>query len=158
MYRVVVTGGGGGGGGGGVCVCVCVCDGWWGRPLQRRTRSLRSLRCRSVRLLSPVRLPSFPPSTEWFIGDGGYFLQNVNPCEYPMWFYQFTFAATTVAIVSNRIAGRTQFAAYVASTVFMLSWVYPTIVHWVWSSTPWLVHGLSGDGNADYYWVRTTPC
>jgi hypothetical protein len=99
----------------------------------------------------PCALPS---STEWFIGDGGYFLQNVNPCEYPMWFYQFTFAATTVAIVSGGIAGRTQFTAYVASTVFMLSWVYPTIAHWVWSSTPWLAHGSSGDGNADIGYAR----
>ena len=97
-----------------------------------------------------VAIHDCPPSlAEWFIGDGGYFLQNVNPCEYPMWFYQFTLAAATAAIVSGGVAGRTQLTAYVASTVFMLSWVYPTIAHWVWSSTPWLAHGSSGDGNAD---------
>lgn len=95
--------------------------------------------------------------TEWFIGDGGYFLQNVNPCEYPMWFYQFTFAATTVAIVSGGMAGRTQFTAYVSFTAFLLSWVYPTIVHWTWSSTPWLAHGSTGDGNAGIGYAKLTP-
>lgn len=87
-------------------------------------------------------------STQWFIGDGGYFLQNVNPCYYPLWFYQWTFAATAATIVSGAMSGRTKLQAYLLFTVFMTAWVYPTIVHWTWSTRAWLRQGSIDDSNA----------
>eukprot|EP00038_Savillea_parva_P004978 m.145639 g.145639 ORF g.145639 m.145639 type:complete len:530 (-) comp11629_c1_seq9:298-1887(-) len=87
-------------------------------------------------------------STQWFIGSSGYFAQNLNPCNYPMWFYQWTFAATTATIVSGAVAGRTQLTAYLAYTVWIVGFVYPTIVHWTWSGTAWLAQGSINDQNA----------
>jgi Amt family ammonium transporter len=68
-------------------------------------------------------------------------MQNLNPCRYPEWFYQWTFAATTATIVSGAMAGRTQLVAYLVYTLWLVSFVYPTIVHWTWSGTAWLAQG-----------------
>eukprot|EP00038_Savillea_parva_P004977 m.145606 g.145606 ORF g.145606 m.145606 type:complete len:513 (-) comp11629_c1_seq6:214-1752(-) len=87
-------------------------------------------------------------STQWFIGGSGYFMQNLNPCYYPMWFYQWTFAATTATIISGAVAGRTKLCAYLTYTLWVVAFVYPTIVHWTWSSTAWLVQGTIDDQNA----------
>lgn len=87
-------------------------------------------------------------STQWFIGSSGYFMQNLNPCQYPMWFYQWTFAATTATIVSGAVAGRTQLAAYLAYTLWLVAFVYPTIVHWTWSGQAFLAQGAISGPNA----------
>ena len=47
------------------------------------------------------------------------------------------FAATACTIVSGAIAERTRFEAYLLYSFFMSSWVYPVIVHSVWSTSGW---------------------
>lgn len=87
--------------------------------------------------------PSYP-----FIGDSGYFLQHVGLCEYANWFFQWTFAATAVTIVSGAVAGRLSMKAYFGYTILIAGFVYPTTVHWTWSSDAWLAEG---DDDGGYY-------
>ena len=47
------------------------------------------------------------------------------------------FAATACTIVSGAIAERTKFEAYALYSFFMSAWVYPIIVHAVWSYAGW---------------------
>ncbi len=47
------------------------------------------------------------------------------------------FAATACTIVSGAIAERTRLEAYIMYSFFMSSWVYPIIVHSIWSSSGW---------------------
>mmetsp|Transcript_9350 Transcript_9350/g.34302 ORF Transcript_9350/g.34302 Transcript_9350/m.34302 type:complete len:490 (-) Transcript_9350:247-1716(-) len=67
-----------------------------------------------------------------FIGSNDFALSVTN--DFPNWFFQWTFAATTATIVSGAVAERTKFVAYLAYSIFLVSFVYPVVVHWVWSS------------------------
>jgi len=75
------------------------------------------------------------------IGIDGFFMQNtMPPCLYAQWFFQWSFAATTVTITSGAMAGRTSLFAYSSYAVFMVSLIYPLVVHWTWSSDAWLTN------------------
>ena len=59
--------------------------------------------------------------------------------EYTLFFFHFSFAATTGTIVSGAVAGRMRFFTYIiVSSIFVTNFVYPAVVHWVWSSEGWL--------------------
>jgi Amt family ammonium transporter len=47
------------------------------------------------------------------------------------------FAATACTIVSGAIAERARVEAYIIYSFFMASWVYPVIIHSIWSSAGW---------------------
>lgn len=47
------------------------------------------------------------------------------------------FAATACTIVSGAIAERTRFEAYILYSFFMSAWVYPVLIHSIWSSSGW---------------------
>ena len=57
--------------------------------------------------------------------------------QYYQWIFQWSFAATACTIVSGAIAERTRFEAYFFYSFFMAAWVYPIIVHSVWSVNGW---------------------
>jgi Amt family ammonium transporter len=86
-------------------------------------------------------------SYQWFIGDGGYFLQNVNPCFYPWWFFGGLRCAIVAAIVVGGLSGRLSNRAVVTTAVVVSTWIYPTVVHWTWSSRAWLAQGSIEDNN-----------
>ena len=72
-----------------------------------------------------------------FIGWSGFALNGIGKSDFQGWFFQFTFAATAATIVSGAVAERCKFEGYLAYAVLLTSWVYPVVVHWVWSGTGW---------------------
>jgi len=86
-------------------------------------------------------------STQWFIGNSGYFLQNVNPCVWPTFFFQFTLAAVATTIATSSLSNRASIKAYLLYAAFIAAWVYPVVVHWTWSTNAWLAQGTIKDVN-----------
>ncbi|GKY98313.1 hypothetical protein MPSEU_000788900 [Mayamaea pseudoterrestris] len=49
------------------------------------------------------------------------------------WFFEYSFSATCVTIIAGTLAERSRMSAYVAYSLFMVAFVYPIIVHSIWS-------------------------
>ncbi|GAB5363095.1 hypothetical protein AAMO2058_000853900 [Amorphochlora amoebiformis] len=74
-----------------------------------------------------------------FIGSGNWALQNFNDdTEYHLFFFQWAFSAAATTIVSGSLAERCRLEAYFIYSVYLSTFVYPVVVHWVWSGTGWL--------------------
>ncbi|KAL4433241.1 hypothetical protein ABPG77_003289 [Micractinium sp. CCAP 211/92] len=73
-----------------------------------------------------------------FIGHKYFFQAGLDRTSYAIWFFQFTFAATSATIVSGAVAERCKFECYVAYNLLLVSFVYPVVAHWVWSPWGWM--------------------
>ena len=74
--------------------------------------------------------------------------------DYSFWLFQYAYSAAATTIVAGTLAERCQMAAYLCYSVLLSGWVYPIIVHAVWSPNGWLsaynVDPLWGTGMVDF--------
>jgi Amt family ammonium transporter len=76
-----------------------------------------------------------------FIGSSeGYFALSgiVDGTDYIDFFFQFAFAASAATIVAGTIAERCKMAAYFCYATFLCAFVYPVVVHCIWSADGFL--------------------
>eukprot|EP00808_Paulinella_micropora_P011201 g16444.t1 len=76
-----------------------------------------------------------------FIGTGNFCLSQItndNASEFVFFFFQLMFAAAAATIISGAVAERCNITAYFAYTVGITTFIYPIVVHWVWSAEGWL--------------------
>ena len=77
-----------------------------------------------------------------FIGTSNFF--GMGDIDLPFYFFQYTFAAASVTIVAGALAERCQMAAYLCYSFCLPGFVYPVVVHAIWSS-----HGILSPTNSD---------
>jgi Amt family ammonium transporter len=82
----------------------------------------------------------------WFIGTSGFFLAGDNAAANfgaidvangsitveTLWFFQFVFAAVSLAIVWGSTLERTKFGVYVLYGIAFSAIIYPIGAHWIW--------------------------
>ncbi|XP_063695210.1 uncharacterized protein LOC134826670 [Bolinopsis microptera] len=81
-----------------------------------------------------------------FLGYNGFVLMSgfnrdgteiVDPYQYALWTFQYTFCATASTIVSGAVAERTQLFAYLVYTFFLVTVIYPPVAHSIWTDEGW---------------------
>jgi Amt family ammonium transporter len=98
-----------------------------------------------------------------FIGNSNFFMRNMEDNDALVggtgngdmfWMFQFAFAATAATIIAGTLAERCQMGAYVGYSVLLTSFVYPVVVHAVWSPNGFLspsnANPLFGVGMIDF--------
>ncbi|KAL5580758.1 hypothetical protein UlMin_013200 [Ulmus minor] len=91
-----------------------------------------------------------------FIGTSFFALKDIpsGSYDYGFFLFQWAFAIAVAGITSGSIAERTQFSAYLVFSFFLSGFVYPIVVHWLWSSDGWLSASSSqllfGSGAIDF--------
>lgn len=75
-----------------------------------------------------------------FIGHTQFFLAGLT--NYPKFFFQYVFAATSATIVSGAVAERCEFANYITYCTVISTFVYPVLTHWGWHPQGWMYLGI----------------
>ena len=87
-----------------------------------------------------------------FIGTSNFFLMGVESDSF--WLFQFAFCATSATIVAGTLAERCQMTAYLAYSIMLAAFVYPVVVHSIWSQAGFLsalnANKLWGSGMVDF--------
>jgi Amt family ammonium transporter len=94
---------------------------------------------------------AYGDSAGGFIGTSQFFLTDAGGEGVPVyasWFFQVVFAGTAATIVAGAMAERTKFTAYLIYSFLISLFIYPVVVHWVWSGAGWLnTYSGSTEGN-----------
>jgi len=94
-----------------------------------------------------------------FIGSGDFALSGTTSAtrgesSYSVYFFRWAFAAAAATIVAGAVAERIAFHCYLGYSVFMTSFIYPVVSHWLWSKWGWLNPNrdppLIGSGAMDF--------
>ena len=95
---------------------------------------------------------TFESTNTTFIGSDNFFLMGVKNDSF--WLFQYAFCATSATIVAGTLAERCQMTAYLAYSIMLAGFVYPVVVHSIWSNAGFLspsnVNPLWGSGMVDF--------
>merc|ERR1711871_1004094 len=80
-------------------------------------------------------------STEEGFGDFTREAAGTLDSNWATWFFQWSFASATCTIVSGAGAERCSFQGYLMSTCLLAAFVYPVVVHSMWSDDAWAKNG-----------------
>ncbi|CAD6185075.1 unnamed protein product [Caenorhabditis auriculariae] len=89
------------------------------------------------------------PTVGLFIGHSQFFLANFT--NYPKFFFQYVFAATSSTIVSGAVAERCEFITYIVYVTVISTFVYPILTHWGWHPQGWMFLGFSSGSISTTY-------